>query len=265
MIGVRRLPPDFHAWNERYGAPFGRPDPNRWVKRLLTWSMLQRHRGPFSFQPNNTLRTFEYPWAYGVVPIEPGMRVLEIGGGLGGFQFVLDGMKCHVVNVDPGMEANGVGWQCDPERMATLNKLFGASVELRNTTIEKAGLESESFDCAYSISVIEHLPDGEISDVMQHVYRVLKPGGFFVLTVDLFLNLQPFTSRESNEYGRNIDVRALAESAPFRLSTGDRAELYGYPEFDKDRIQSQLERYFVGVYPALTQCLVLQKPASKAS
>lgn len=261
MIGERRLPAEFEGWNEEHGAPFGRGDPF-WVraKRLLPWSMLWRHRGPFAFQPNSTLRQFEYPWAFHAVSLRPGQRVLEIGGGLSGFQFVLDRMGCRVVNVDPGMEAKGVGWPCDPERMAMLNKLFGTNVELRNTTVADARLEPDSFDCAYSISVIEHLPDDDIDDVVQHVYRVLKPGGHFVLTVDLFLNLRPFTDRETNEYGRNIDVRSLVERAPFRLVQGDPAELYGFPEFDKERIQSQLERYLVGSYPALTQVLVLQKP-----
>jgi small ligand-binding sensory domain FIST len=38
-------------------------------------------------------------------------------------------------------------------------------------------------------------------------------------------------------------------------------ELFGHPEFDADKIQSRLDEFFVGDYPALAQCLVLQKPA----
>jgi hypothetical protein len=38
------------------------------------------------------------------------MRVIEIGGGLSGFQFALSKMGCDVVNIDLGMEAAGLDW-----------------------------------------------------------------------------------------------------------------------------------------------------------
>ena len=89
----------------------------------------------------------------------------------------------------------------------------------------------------------------------------LKPGGYFVMTLDLFVNLKPFTSRESNEFGTNVSVRTLAESAPFELIEGDRTELLGYPEFDPDRVLSNLDALMLGAYPAVPQLLVLRKPA----
>jgi len=38
---------------------------------------------------------------------------------------------------------------------------------------------------------------------------VLKPGGRLVLTIDLFLNLKPFTSRTSNQFGVNVSIGEL--------------------------------------------------------
>jgi len=261
MIARRDLPEEFTAWNEKYGAPNGRRLlKQQWMKRLLPWRLYQRHAGPFSLQVNNTTRRQEYPWAFYSTPITPGLKVLEIGGGLAGFQFVLDACGCRVVNVDPGMEAD-IGWPCDAATMAKLNRVFGTSVELRNTIVEKAHLETQSFDRAFSISVVEHLSDVQALKVMKTVFDCLKPGGYFVLTVDLFLNLVPFTTRKSNKYGTNADIKRLVESAPFNLAQGDPAELYGYPDFDPDRIQSNLEAFFIGGYPTLIQCLVLQKPA----
>jgi hypothetical protein len=52
----------------------------------------------------------------------------------------------------------------------------------------------------------------------------------------------------------------LAESAPFELIEGDRTELFGYPEFDADRILSNLDALMVGMYPAIPQLVVLRKP-----
>src|SRR5690349_5810000 len=122
MIARRQLPVEFAAWNREQGAPFGR---STFLPRRLVEALPERGRahlqGPFSFQSNNTTRAFEYPWALAAAGVKSGQRVLEIGGGLSGFQFALDRLGSHVVNVDPGLEAAGRGWPCNPHHMAKLN------------------------------------------------------------------------------------------------------------------------------------------------
>jgi SAM-dependent methyltransferase len=191
------------------------------------------------------------------------MQVLEIGGGVSGFQFVLSQLGCNIVNVDPGMELEGVRWSCTPGAIAHMNWLFGTSVELRNTVVAKANLEPSSFDRAFSISVLEHLSDHDLREVVMGVFTALRPGGLFILTIDLFLDVAPFTTRSSNQYGRNVNVRDLVGYAPFEIETGDCTELFGFPEFNADRVQSNLSLYLLGTgYPSLVQCLVLRKPLS---
>jgi hypothetical protein len=97
---------------------------------------------------------------------------------------------------------------------------------------------------------------------MRIAYDLLKQGGYFVLTMDLFLNLKPFCLRETNEYGRNVSVKMLLEEAPFQLVNGIRSELWGYPEFDLDRVMCGLNTLMLGEYPVLSQMVVLQKPAA---
>jgi SAM-dependent methyltransferase len=254
--------------NRKWGSPFG-------TRLLRAKSTLRQAglridralfravpslRGPFGLQPNNTTRRVEYPWAYHATPIQPGLHVLEIGGGLSGFQFVLDRAGCHVTNVDPGMEAHKRDWPVDERSMQRLNRAFGTSVVLRNCLLQDAHLPGDSFDLVFSISVLEHIPIGEVPETVALIYDLLKPGGRFVLTLDLFLNLVPFCSRESNEFGSNIPARLIAESAPFELEQGDRSELYGYAEFDRDRVLATLEQLMLGEYPALAQLMVLRKP-----
>ncbi len=261
MIAPKKLPEMYQQWNSAHGAPHGHPIRfGRFRKQWLPDSWL-RGQGPFSVQPNNTIRAFEYPWSFDVAKIQPGMKTLEIGGGLAGLQFTLAQAGCKVVNVDPGMEAAGVGWHCDAISIARLNRVFGTDVELRNTTIEKAALAENEFDRAFSISVIEHLPPVDAANVMSHAFRSLKPGGLFIITVDLFLNLAPFTARVRNSYGHNQNIRELIAAQPWKLFVGRHEELFGHSEFDADKIQSRLEEFFVGDYPALAQCFVLQKPA----
>jgi SAM-dependent methyltransferase len=145
------------------------------------------------------------------------------------------------------------------EMSVTLNRRFSTNVDLRNTTIDRADLPNASYDRAFSISVIEHLPVEQLAEVMHHVHRSLKPGGWFILTVDLFLNLVPFSSRRANDHGQNQNVKALAEIGSWELIAGDRRYLYGFPEFHSDAILSTLENHYIGQYPALAQCLILRK------
>lgn len=265
MIARRSLPPEHLAWNAKWGAPFGRALHRRartgglLDRTLLAWA--PSLRGPFGFQPNNTTREAEYPWAFHATPLAPGMRVLEIGGGLSGFQFVLDRSGCEVVNVDPGMESRGRGWPCDPASIARLNRAFGTHVTLHPTFLDAAPLAERSFDRVFSISVIEHIPPDEIPGVMRRAYELLRPGGLFVVTLDLFLDLAPFTSRASNEFGTNVSVRGLAESAPFELAAGDRSELYGFPEFDPASVTARRDSLLVGEFhPVVAQLAVLRRP-----
>ena len=269
MLARRRLPQHYVEWNETHGAPSGHPlyVSTRGIRRggrlidSTLFRMAPSLRGAFSFQKNNDTRQVEYPWAFFATPLAPGLRALEIGGGLSGFQFALARAGCEVCNVDPGLEAHGRGWPVDHDSVAALNRAFGTNVVLHNSFLSQANLQPGTFDRVFSISVIEHIPLDEIPALMALAYDLLKPGGYFVLTVDLFLNLKPFSSRDVNEFGTNVSVRLLAESAPFELVQGNRAELLGYPEFDADGVLRNLEGFFVGEdYPAIPQLLVLRKP-----
>ena len=258
MLAFTPIPENYVRWNQLHGAPYGRQlKLPRWRKWFLSVETIEKLRGPFTLQKNNSIRQFEYPWAFDAAKLQPGLRVLEIGGGLAGFQFVLDQYGCQVVNVDPGMAREG--WPCDNHSMEKLNRRFGSQVELRNTTVDKADLADESFDRVFSISVIEHLPQSDAENVMRHAHRCLKRDGLFVLTCDLFLNLAPFCSRQQNEFGVNQNLKSLIDETVWEITVGDRKCLFGFSEFDPDFILSNLEKYLIGFYPAFAQCLVLKK------
>src|SRR6476661_568193 len=115
MLARSKWPLRYHLFNWRWGAPSGRmvrkfvpreQRATRWGATLV---------GCFAFQGNNTTRAFEYPWAFEALNVRPGLRVLEIGGSLSGFQFVLDRCGCEVVDVDPGDEFHASGWAVIPQ------------------------------------------------------------------------------------------------------------------------------------------------------
>ena len=200
------------------------------------------------------------PGAFHATPVTDGMAVVEIGGGLSGFQFVLAKSGARVINVDPGEEATGVGYYCTPASVARLNRAFRTDVQLVNTTLDRVGLAAESVDTIYSISTIEHIPEAELPGLAAEVRRILRPGGHVVLTIDLFLDLAPFTARTRNRYGWNIDVKRLVDHLDCDLVVGDEAELYGYPAFRAEHVLEQLSELHYGLYPACAELLLLEKP-----
>lgn len=264
MLCRSQLPESWLAWNARWGAPSGRQDRLgrvwRVFRRVSGLDRLVHCRGMFEFQSNNTTRVAEYPWAFHATPLRAGMRALDIGGSLAGFQFVLAKQGLEVHNCDPGEAARGVGWPVTPAMLSRLNGRFGTSVVLHNCFLQDAGFPDDHFDRVFSISTIEHIPQDELPALMSEIHRILKPGGALVATIDLFLDLMPFSDRVSNRWGTNIDVASLARSSGFRLVQGKPEELHGFEEFHAAAVMERLPDLELGRgYPALAQCIVLEK------
>jgi SAM-dependent methyltransferase len=260
MIAPFTLPPEYAAWNRQWGAPFGRPGFARWPLRGTRFDV--RRRGPFAYLRNNTIREFEYPWAYHqVAGLGPNQIVIEVGGGVGGLQFVLAAEGHRVTNVDPGLAAAGRGWELDPRLHRRLADCFRAPVALVAKPIQDAGLPDAQADAVVCVSALEHFSAADRDAAAEHIARVLRPGGVLVMTVDLFLDLAPFTDRAQNEFGRNVDLKEWLARAGLELTAGNRHELYGFDEFSPVGVLRNLARYHVGHwYPALAQCLVARKP-----
>jgi SAM-dependent methyltransferase len=269
MLARFRIEPWFADWNRHWGAPFGlegRPlDPAVYDGVIDARACAEISRlGLFSAQPNNSTRLFEYPWAYFISGLQPAMNILEVGGALSGFQFVLSREGHRVHNVDPGVEH--FGFRITPSSMDTLNRVFHTDVNLMNCPIEGAALPQGHYDRVFSLSVLEHLSPETIDAAMDRIHYALRPGGLLVLTVDLFLDLAPFTRQTTNKWGRNVPIPVLSDPSRFELVHGRRSELFGFDEFDPQQIVDNAHRYFIGRnYPTLIQTLVLRRLPTRTS
>ena len=261
MLARKILPQEFKVWNSTWGAPFGRASaPAVGFKKLLKRQDEFDSRGIFGFQGNNDTRAFEYPWAYFNGSIKKGMQILEVGGGMSGFQFTASKAGASVINVDPGMD--NIGGRVSQEFFDRANSKLGTNVKLIEATIANADIASSSFDLVYSISVIEHIPPSEIASSMKRIRDLLKPGGKFIMTVDLFLDLHPFSKKDCNCFGSNISIKDLVDSSGLQLYFGEEKELYGYESFDSANIMALLPELLIGTgYPTLVQCVILTRPA----
>lgn len=265
MIARSTLTADQVRWNRRWRAPYGRFSRFNRLNRQLNRPSIPRWLqpyfwGPFGFQPdNNRTRIAEYPWAFLATTLEPGMLAVDLGGSLGGFQFTVARAGVRVINVDPG-DAAAHGWPVSEKTVRRLNRAFRTDVELRRVFLQDAGIPEASADRVFCISTIEHIPQAELPSLMAEIGRILKPGGKAVITVDLFLDLAPFTSRSENIHGTNVKVSDLATWSGLQLEQGNPGELYGFPEFDPERVQASLTDYLWGdVGPCVAQCFVLSK------
>jgi SAM-dependent methyltransferase len=273
MLAPKSLPENFAAWNQKYKAPDGaswwvnfvnseiRGHNFAWRNRMKLPVWIIQQIGAFGFQLNSATRTFEYPWCFFVTPLEPGMRVVEIGAGAAGFQFVLANCGLDVTSVDPLINpTEKVEWIFGNQEFNHLNNAFGGKVKFIREFLENAKLTSNYYDRVFAISAIEHIPQEAIAPLVKEIERILKPGGLFVATIDLFLDCYPFTNKASNKYGTNISVCDLIEQSGLQLKVGNPAQLYGYPEFEPENIRHNLSEFLVA-NNVLTQCIVLEKSA----
>jgi len=230
MIARPHLPASFATFNGVTGAPYSGP------------------YGQYVYAPST--RVWEYAWAFHAVSLQPGMRALDVGGGLSGFAITLAQAGLDVVVVDPKPLAPLIGaWARE----------WGVHVEAHATTVPEAGLEPNSFDVAFCLSVIEHVPDvEERRALMRGVYDLLRPGAPFVVTLDICLGMEPFTNRPGQPVMRNVSVAELIRHAPYQLAIGQADELTGMPGFDPGRISSRARRgEFLRSGEILSQCFVL--------
>jgi len=257
MIGRRDLPDTYLAWNKRWNAPFGRKWP---LGRLLRGTtMATKWIGPFGYQQNAETREFEYPWAYSKLKSAMPLNIVEIGGGLSGLQFLLGADGHTITNADPGATEQTGDWGFRVADHTYLASVFGGPVKLIPRPLEESGLPASSADRVLCVSVIEHLSPSASHACMTAVRSLLKPNGLAVFTVDLFLDLHPFSSVVEGRWGRNANVRQLIESAGLELVEGDRAELFGFPEFAVEEISRRKHSYLVSSAGSVAQCLVLRR------
>ena len=222
---------------------------------------MARLLGPFAFQHNSTTRTYEFPWTYHAIQPRPGLRVLEIGGALSGLQFVLARSGCQVHNVDPFINYGDGDYRVDPQRRHDqLNRAFKTDVTLYRATLPEATIEGP-FDVIYSVSTIEHIPIDALTDTLDTARRLLAPDGRIVLTVDLFLDLEPFCARDRNTWGTNVSAKWIAETLGMELASGEPSELFGYPEFSTENVLEHLANFAMNTgYPQLAQLMVFRSP-----
>jgi len=150
-----------------------------------------RFRSPQYKWPRDPLHTWsrvwEYPYVYqnlqrwrecGQESTNP--RAVDVGSGVTFFPFSVARLGYHVtgVDIDPVV---GI----DLPKAAEIIDHGPGEVDCRVCDDSRLPFADHEVDVVYSISVLEHIPD--IEHAIKEVFRVLKPNGLFILTIDLDL------------------------------------------------------------------------------
>ncbi len=135
----------------------------------------------------NWSRCWEYPYAFHHLskrrealagPGAPAPLLIDVGSAVTFFPFALAAEGWRVVATDPDPVC-----ERDMGRAIPLFSRPPGRVEFRRCDGRKLAADSGCADAVSCISVLEHIPGFE--EVVAEIARVLKPGGLFILTVDL--------------------------------------------------------------------------------
>lgn len=136
-------------------------------------------------------RYWEYPWVTEQIAenVSEGARILDCGCGTSRFPIILAERGFTVYGLDFFVERQRPkGYGISPAH----RRKFGKKVTFVDGDMYQIPLESDSFDVATCISVMEHIvnktnPKYHI-ECLKEMKRVLKPGGLLICTYDTFLN-----------------------------------------------------------------------------
>lgn len=125
-------------------------------------------------------RSFEWPWAIKQAGLRPRDVILEAGGGDTEFQFLLSRRASRVVNFD------------HDQGVLDASEMYARQLGISNILCRRGDLvdlyyPDAYFDKVFCVSVVEHIEN--VEDCIDELWRVLKPGGRLILTMDVVEHL----------------------------------------------------------------------------
>lgn len=147
-------------------------------------------------------------WIYETVRPYVGSSILDVGCSIGNItRFFLDRGKIFGIDVDQ-------------EAIGSINEEFGARPNFKAFVLDIAdeaalALEDQGFDTVVSFNVLEHVEDD--AKALNHVMRILRPGGRLVLLVPAHQALFGSMDRADHHFRRysRAALTAKLEAAGF--------------------------------------------------
>lgn len=149
--------------------------------------ILQYRHGEI-FGAKFNLKGFNYPWILQSREWSADERVLDVGSGYSPLPMhIAERYGCEVWSADDfGMGSDESFWerQLDPHKHITSNPQVNFVLERLGDPLHSS-LPENYFDCIYSASALEHVPEANIEEVWDHMDRLLRPGGELIHGLDM--------------------------------------------------------------------------------
>jgi len=126
-------------------------------------------------------RGAEFAYVWRQLSVAPGSRVLDVGSPKDLAAMLAHHRRCEVVATDILPEAIDLS-----RRFARAQGLEGTGPGRVQSEVQDGRslpYADASFDAAYTVSVLEHIPDRGDSQAIRELTRVVRPGGLIVVTV----------------------------------------------------------------------------------
>ncbi len=151
-------------------------------------SLVRVSKRHFGFFSGHLPRFFEYPWMMAKLRDMCKKNVLDVGAGLSPLPLLLAEQGVKVTTVDNSPDVRSFGDQLDRSNEWGFfdYSAVGTGIRSIHDDILSISLEDHSFDCIYSVSVIEHLLASVRRQLWQKMTRWLSDDGILLLTFDLF-------------------------------------------------------------------------------
>jgi len=153
----------------------------------LLGDLVRLSRERFGWFTRQETRALEIPWVIVAARDISGKQILDIGAGVSPLPLYLAQKGATVKTVDHSeiIRVPGKGQRSWDEWGFLDYELLDSRITSSNEDILAIDLPEGSLDCAYSVSVVEHMPASVRKKIWQRLARWLKKDGVVLLTVDL--------------------------------------------------------------------------------
>jgi len=141
----------------------------------------------FGWYTKHFPRIYEYPWLLATLKNPDGKKIGDLGAGVTPIPILLAQAGAEVVTIDNSTHIRS------PQQLIGVNEwgfldysVFDEKIYSQNILLTSDTFEANTFDCWYSISVIEHTPASVRRDLLKVLARLIKADGELFLTLDLY-------------------------------------------------------------------------------
>lgn len=147
------------------------------IKRTLKTILWRVPIFQYCYLLNNPFKIYEWVRMNNHLEIDKKAVVLDLGCG-NGTQTIRNARKFQtIIGIDP----NGSSIAVAKDKLCSI-KCRSGEIQFFNKTIENMNFRAQYFDGVVSYCVLEHINNYE--DVLSEIYRILKPDGWVLLSVD---------------------------------------------------------------------------------